>query len=802
MINEADTCRKYVLPKLTAWEEAPHLITEQYPIDAGRILTTGGRDRRRKKKYADYLLCHTRDYPLAVVEAKRKHKSPQDGLQQAKEYAELLGLKFAYSTNGTGIVEFDFTSGLITSMNSFPAPTELWARYKQAEGLNDEVADKLLTPFDLTGGKVPRYYQRIAINRVVQAVLKGQQRLLLTMATGTGKTTVAFQICQKLWTMGWNAKGEHRKPRILFLADRNVLVDDPIRKDFSAFDEDVRHKIQGEVVKSREIYFAIYQAVAGDRIRQGIYRDYSPGFFDLIIVDECHRGSSRDESNWREILSYFQPAYQLGLTATPLRDDNVDTYRYFGNPLYTYSLAQGIEDGFLAPYKVHRVTTTFDALGWRPSAEELDRYGRTIPDEEYQTGDFERAVALKARTTAIARHITNALKKTDRFAKTIVFCVDEDHVLEMVEALNNLNADRVQHYPDYVSRITSEAGATGKKLLYKFMDVLEDSPVIAVTSKLLTTGVDVPTCKNVVLVRVIKSMTDFKQIVGRGTRVYEEKGKLSFVILDYTNSTRLFADPDFDGEPAQIETEEMDEEGQTVAGTDEVIEPVPPEDGVDLVDFEDDAEFEDSDAAPRGFTGIPEDENILPRKFFFDGGQCEVIGEVVYQLDPNGNRLRSFKLVDYTKEQVRTLYRSAFEIQQRWVIADQRSEIIDQLAERGIDFEDLKRVTHQPDADPFDLLCHLAFDAPVLTCKQRAERLRSRHPNFFEQYGSEAKEILEVLLQCYAESGPEQFVLPAALKVKAVEEKYGNVREIAARFGGAESLRDAIAQLQALLYTA
>lgn len=802
MINEADTCRKYVLPKLKAWEETPHLITEQYPIDAGRILTTGGRDRRRKRKYADYLLCYTRDYPLAVVEAKRKHKSPQDGLQQAKDYAVLLGLRFAYSTNGTGIVEFDFTTGLMTSMDSFPSPADLWVRYKQAEGLSEDVADKLLTPFDLTGGRVPRYYQRIAINRAVQAMLGGQQRLLLTMATGTGKTSVAFQISQKLWTMGWNATGEHRKPRILFLADRNVLVDDPIRKDFAAFDENIVHKIQGEVIKSREIYFALYQSLAGDKTRPGIYQNYSPGFFDLIIVDECHRGSARDESNWREILDYFRPAYQLGLTATPQRDDNVDTYRYFGNPLYTYSLAQGIEDGYLAPYKVHRVTTTFDALGWRPSADDLDRYGRTIRDQEYQTGDFERAVALKARTTAIARHITNTLKKNGRFGKTIVFCVDEPHVLEMVEALNNLNADLVQQYPDYVSRMTSDAGATGKQLLYKFMDVLEDSPVIAVTSKLLSTGVDVPTCKNVVLVRVIRSMTDFKQIVGRGTRVYEEKGKLSFEILDYTNSTRLFADPDFDGEPARIETEAMDDEGQTVAGTDEVIEPALPEDGIDLVDFADDAEFEADDAAPRGFTGVPEDEDILPRKFFYDGGACEVIGEVVYQLDPNGNRLRSFKLVDYTKEQVRTLYRSAFDIQQRWVSSEQRSEIIDQLSDRGIAFEDLRRVTNQPDADPFDLLCHLAFDAPVLTCRQRAERLRSRHPNFFEQYGNDAKEILEVLLQSYAESGPEQLVLPAALKVKAVEAKYGNVREIAALFGGAESLKAAIDELQALLYSA
>jgi type I restriction enzyme, R subunit len=792
MLNEANTCRKYVLPKLKDWEESSqhsHLFTEQYAIDAGRILTTGGRTRRRRKKFADYLLCYTRDFPLAVVEAKRQHKSPQDGLAQAKTYAELLGLKFAYSTNGAGIVEFDYTTGLITRMDSFPSPQELWARWRRSEGLSDEIAENLLTPFDLTGGKIPRYYQRIAINRAVQAILVGRERSLLTMATGTGKTTVAFQICQKLWTMGWNTTGEHRKPKILFLADRNILVDDPMLKDFSAFDEDVLHKIQGEVVKSREIYFAIYQAIAKDKNRPGLYRQYSPGFFDLIVVDECHRGSSRDESNWREILEYFRPAYQLGLTATPLRDDNVDTYRYFKQPLYTYSLRDGIGDGFLAPYKVHRVSTTYDALGWRPSPDDVDRYGRTIPDEEYQTGDFDRSVALKARTGAIARHITNFLKKTNRFGKTIVFCVDEEHVLEMVEALNNLNADLVQQYSDYVCRITSAAGDVGKEQLYKFKDVLTRSPVIAVTSKLLSTGVDIPTCKNVVLVRVIKSMTDFKQIIGRGTRVYEDDGKLSFTILDYTTSTRLFADPAFDAEPTRIEIEAIDDTGETVEGSEEVIEPE-----IEEVDFEDDA--------PTGFTGIPEEDDALPRKYYFDGGQCEVIGEVVYELDPNGNQLRTFKLVDYTGEQVRTLYRSTFEIQERWANSEQRSEIVQQLADRGIDFEDLKAVTNQPDADPFDLLCHIAFDAPVMTCKQRAERLRRQRKDFFEQYGDDARDILEILVDSYAQGGVEQLALPDALKVKAVEEKYGNVREVAECFGGIDQLKQAVDQLQILLYSA
>jgi type I restriction enzyme R subunit len=786
-LNEADTCRRYILPKLQAWDRDPHFLTEQYAIDAGRILTAGGKTRRRKK-FADYLLCYTRDFPLAVVEAKRKYKHAQNGLGQAKEYAELLGLKFAYSTNGKTIYEFDYTTGLITQMDSLPSPGELWKRWREAEGLGDELAQELLAPFDLTKGKIPRYYQRIAIHQAVKAILNNQKRLLLTLATGTGKTTVAFQICQILRHIGWNATQEHRKPRILFLADRNILVDDPMLGDFSVFPEDIIYKIQGAAVKSREIYFSIYQAIAKEKNYPGLYREFSPSFFDFIVVDECHRGSARDDSNWREILEYFSPAYQLGLTATPLRDDNVDTYQYFGNPLYTYSLAQGIADGFLAPYRVHRVTTSYDALGWRPNSEDLDRYGRAIPDEEYQTGDFERAIALKVRTNAIARHITNFLKQTDRFAKTIVFCVDEEHVLEMLVALNNLNADLVRQHPDYVCRVTSAAGDIGKSQLYKFKDVLTQTPAIAITSKLLTTGVDIPTCKNVVLVRVIRSMTDFKQIVGRGTRVDEDNGKLFFNILDYTNSTRLFADPEFDGEPALIELETMNNEGETVAGSQEVIVP---EATIEL----------DEDDLPRGFIGVPEDDNAPPRKYYFDGGQCEVIGEVVYELDPNGNRLRSFKLVDYTKEQVRILYRSTLEIQQRWINPEERSLLIDQLADRGIDFEDLKVATNQPDADPFDLLCHIAFNASVMTCKQRAERLKRQKKDFFDQYGTDAKAILELLLDSYTQGGIQQLVMPAALKVKAVE-KYGNVREIAGLFGGSDKLKEAVDQLQILLYSA
>jgi type I restriction enzyme R subunit len=419
--TEADTCRKWVTPKLYLAGWSDDQIQEQHSFTDGRVIPAK-RIRRGKQKRADYRLRYTRDFPIAVVEAKAIYKTAGEGLQQAKDYAETLDLKFAYATNGKEIIEFDFLTGVERKIDAFPSPAELWSRLRQGQTLSDDKkAEQLLTPCYYQPEKRLRYYQEIAINRVVEAVLQGRPRILLTMATGTGKTLVAFQICWKLWNALWNRTGEHRRPKILYLADRNILIDDPKDKTFAPFG-DARWKITGgKISKGREIYFAIYQAIASDENRPGLYREYPPDFFDLIIVDECHRGSARDESSWREILEYFKPAYQLGLTATPKRKDNVDTYSYFGNPIYTYSLRQGIEDGFLAPYRVHRIITSYDAAGWRPSKGELDRYGKEIPDEEYQTKDFERAVALLARTKAIARSITDFLKKTDRFGKTIVF---------------------------------------------------------------------------------------------------------------------------------------------------------------------------------------------------------------------------------------------------------------------------------------------------------------------------------------------------------------------------------------------
>jgi len=786
MPTEADTCRRFVVPKLQAagWENEPYSIAEQRTITDGRIVPVGKGFIRRAPKRVDYILRYRRDFPLAIVEAKREYKTAADGLQQAKQYAEMLGLKFAYATNGVETIEFDYFTGKETKIESYPTPEALWQRFRRGESLtSDTAAQQLLTPINFTLRQGERYYQEIAINRAVEAIVTGKPRILLTMATGTGKTPVAFQICWKLWNARWNRTGEHRRPKILYLSDRNILIDDPKDKIFAQFG-DARAKIEnGNAIKSREIYFSIYQALAKDERRPGLYKEYTPDFFDLIIIDECHRGSARDESNWREILEYFKPATQLGMTATPLRDDNRDTYLYFGNPIYQYSLRQGIEDGFLAPYRVHRVISQWDAAGWRPSKDDLDRYGREIPDEEYQTRDFERAVALRARTEAIARHLTDFLKKTDRFAKTIVFCVDQEHASEMRQALNNLNSDLVKNFPDYVCRVTADEGDIGRGYLSKFQDVESQTPVVLTTSQLLTTGVDVPTCKNIVIARVVGSMTEFKQIIGRGTRVRDDYGKLWFNIIDYTGSaTRHFADREFDGDPAFISEEEIDAAGKKIK--ENIIDDGKPT--IDIVE---------------GESIIQEPPPVERRKYYFDEGHVEIASHLVYELDPDGKQLRVLKYSDYAAEKVRTLYPSAPELQKQWANPSERSEIIDKLAQRGIRFDELAETAKQPDADPFDLLCHLAFNAPLRTRRERAQRLREERKDFFEQYGPEARAILGELLDKYAEYGTAQFVLPDVLQVPPISHR-GNVIEIAKLFGGSEKLRDAVNQLQTLLYAA
>jgi type I restriction enzyme R subunit len=794
IMTEADTSREFVTPKLVqaGWSISPHSIGEQRSFTNGRIFVTGGKVRRGQQKRADYLLYYRRDFPLAVVEVKSISFPAETGVQQAREYAEILGLKFAYATNGRQIIEIDYTTGTEKLIAQYPSPAELWRRLSASASLSESAGNHLLEPFNLVSGKTPRYYQVIAINRIIEAILLGQKRIPATLATGTGKTCVAFQLCWKLWNSRWNRTSEYRRPKILFLADRNILVDDPMAKMFAPFG-DARFKISGnDVSQGREMYFGIYQALTNPA--SDVFRRYRPDFFDLIIIDECHRGSSRDDSSWRAVLDYFQPAVQVGMTATPLREDSRDTYQYFGNPIYTYSLRQGIEDGFLAPYRVHRVITTVDAAGWRPSKDELDRYGRPVPDDEYQTKDFERVIALRARTRAMAKHLTDFLKGTDRFAKTLVFCVDQEHASEMRQELLNLNSDLVKQYPDYVCRVTADEGAIGLTHLAHFQDVDKPTPAILTTSQLLTTGVDAEMVKNVVLARVVGSRSEFKQIVGRGTRLKVDYGKEYFSIIDFTGTaTRHFADPDFDGDPARIEEVTIDEEGEIVDTTVEII---------DNEIEETPGEYRpDDDNHPDGEGEIITDPPPEPRKFYVDGGTVEVIGHLVYDLDTDGKKLQVVRYTEYSGRAVRSMYPGSQEFQRDWANPDTRSDLLRELTERGISFEELAASSDLPDADPFDLLCHLAWNAPLLTRRQRAEQARKSAQNLFSQHSETAREILALMLDKYIERGISQFnALSELMKVQPFEQ-YGTPSEIANRhFGGIQGLKAAVSQLQSAIY--
>jgi type I restriction enzyme R subunit len=791
-MNEAETCTKYVVPKLRAagWDEEPHAILEQRTFDAGRVVLTGDRPRRVKgKKKPDYVLRYTPDFLMAVVEAKAEDAHPAEGLSQAMQYAELLGLSFAYSTNGHEIVEHDYLTGKQTSLTSFPRPDQLWRRYCDHEKLGDGAVAPLLFPAERTTAKPPRYYQEIAIHRAVKAILQGRKRALLTLATGTGKTAIAFQICWKLWNARWNRAGDQRRPKILFLADRNILVDDPKDKTFAPF-KDACFKIEGgKVSLGRDIYFAIYQALVGDANGPGAVEKFPRDFFDLVIVDECHRGSARDDSTWRAILDYFESAHQLGLTATPLRDDNRDTYEYFNNPLYEYSLGRGIEDGFLAPYRVHRVTTDLDESGWRPDPGTLDRYGREIPVADYQTKDFERVIVLRERTRAIAQHVTDFLRRTDPLAKTIVFCVDQEHALDMLTELKRLNADLVQKDPHYVCRVTADEGDIGLGHLDRFKDVETSSPVIVTTSQLLTTGVDVPTCKNIVLARVIRSMTEFKQIIGRGTRLRTDEGKWFFNILDYTGSSRLFEDDNFDGTPALITEVVIDAEGKErtaprVTGTETPVEEQPAP----------------VSARTLARETLNKDPDAEPRKFYADQVSANILRTQVHDLDADLKLSDALPLKEHLRKHLVLWVATPTELRSHWGDPARRAELLGRLHEIGVEPGDLAALPGCASADPCDVLAHVAFGEPLRTYEERAAAVREQHAGFFDAFPPEAREVLFVLLQRYAVHGLGELVLPDALKVSPLSDRY-TVPDVLALFGGGAALREAVERLQELLYT-
>lgn len=796
--SEADTCRNYVLPKLkdAGWTEEQ--IIEQYRITDGRIVKVGSKHRRTAPLRADYVLEYEPGMPIGVVEAKREYSTPGKGMQQAKNYAQLLDVPFAYSTNGVSIVEDDRNTGIErANLSTFPSPEMLWARYREWKGIKDDsAADGLLLPFNRSlrnadgTVKEPRYYQRTAINRTVEAILAGDKRLLLTMATGTGKTFVSMQIVWKLWNSQW-VHGRH--PRILYLADRNVLVDQPIEREFKpafgAGEGSPIWKLKGTAKSGREIYFGLYQQLAdGGDEPTGMFRQFARDFFDLVIVDECHRGSARAESSWRKILDHFSPATQLGMTATPKRDETADTYAYFGGaPLFEYTLAQGIEDGFLAPYRVRRVVLSPDAHGWAPEQGQLDLFGKEIPPGLYTTPDFERVVSLLSRTEAAAKHLTNYLHATDRFAKTIVFCANQEHADQMRRALHNANSDLTPQHRDYVVRIVSDEQEIGQGHLSRFCDTEAQFPVIATTSEMLSTGVDAPTVRNIVLFRPVGSMALFKQMIGRGTRLFPDEDKLSFEIIDYSGASALFSDPEFDGPPEHVIEETINDEGDVVE---------------DVVVEEPEPSFEPTPRPADVDVDLDPEDLPAPRaKFYVDDVEVIVTAEAVYELDPQTQQLRLVEYRDLVTETVRSLFPSANELRAKWASRVSRREVLDALAEHGIDADELADRAGLPDADPIDVLVHLAWNQPLATRTDRVRRVRKEYSDFFEAFQPAAREVLEYLLDKYAEYGISELESPGVLQVPPLS-SLGTPVEIARRFGSPEEWRAAQTRLGELVYVA
>ena len=766
-MSEEDIKLQYITPAITSkWNRAK--ITMETRITDGKINLKGNFVFREKPKRADYILYLSANNPIAIVEAKDNTHSVSHGLQQAIDYARMLDLPFAYSSNGDGFAEHDFLTGQEREfgLDEFPTEQELIERYKKESGITPQQEVAIEQPYYSSQNTYPpRYYQRIAINRTVDAIARGQQRLLLVMATGTGKTYTAFQIVYRMLQSGL-------KRKILYLADRNILVDQSIQQDFAPL-EKVIHKINvakddKSTITSHEVYFSLYQQLVGDDDKEHFSELFLPDFFDLIIVDECHRGSAKEESRWRRILEYFKSATQIGMTATPKETKYISNLSYFGEPIYTYSLKEGIEDGFLAPFKVINIMTDIGE-GWRPRKGQRDINGMEIPDRIYTNSDYDYNIIIKDRIQQVAEEITKYLKSTDRMAKTIVFCATEDAALRMRNALANLNQDMMKQNPDYVVRITG-GDDYGKSKLKYFISVAEPYPVIATTSKLLSTGADCKMTKLIVLDEMIGSMTEFKQIIGRGTRLREKEGKTHFVVMDFRNVTRLFADPDWDG---PIEMDEnyhpKDPNGYGKAG------PVQP--GVIK--------------EPPASYGTQ--KPIVDR----NGCKVQIIHKTVSVYDTNGKLLRQESIVDYTKENIQGEYASLDNFIRQWSAHEKKEEIRDLLHDRGIDLELLKADQNMSDVDDFDFICHVAFDKKPLTRKERANNVKKR--DFFSKYSGVAREVLEALLDKYMNTGIYEIEKTEILKLDPFF-KLGKPAKIAGYFGGKQGYLKAVKELEKAIY--
>src|SRR3984893_16539686 len=808
-LSERDICTKFITPALrrAGWDLMSQ-IREEVSFTKGRIIVRGKLVSRGKAKRADYVLYYRPNIPLALIEAKDNSYGVGDGMQQGLDYATTLHIPFVFSSNGDGFVFHDRTgSGGATetnlSLDAFPPPAELWGRYRAWKGLTDEAEQIVLQDyFDDGSGKAPRYYQVNAVNAAIEAIAKGRDRILLVMATGTGKTYTAFQILWRLWKAG-------RKKRILYLADRNVLIDQTMVNDFRPFgaamaklstDAKTIERDDGSVIDlttaigrhrridtAYEIYLGLYQAITGPEERQKIFREFSREFFDLIVIDECHRGSAAEDSAWREILEYFSTATQIGLTATPKETKYVSNIDYFGPPVYSYSLKEGIRDGFLAPYKVVKVHIDRDVEGYRPQKGQLDREGQEVEDRIYKHQDFDHTLVLDDRTKLVARKVTEFLKESgDRFQKAIIFCVDREHAGRMRQALINENADLVAENYRYVMRIVG-GDSEGEEQLGNFIDPESKYPVLVTTSRLLSTGVDVQTCRLIVLDRDVGSMTEFKQIIGRGTRVHEDTRKFYFTLIDFRGATSHFAAPDFDGEPVQIyepgENEPIapPDDVPPTGGDGEMLPETPGEDEIII-----DGESPD--------ISISEGEEHR-RKIYVDGVGAKIVAERVGYLDENG-KLVTESLRDFTKKALKKRFASLDDFLKRWKAAERKQAILDELEAEGLPLDPIAEELGK-DLDPFDLICHIAFDRKPLTRRERAENVKKR--DVFTKYGGQARAVLDALLAKYADEGVLNLDDSNVLKI-APFSTMGSVVQLIRAFGDRQGFEHAVHELPSALY--